>query len=139
MHTPPLFGKSTVNSGNNCHFSKFVCCMEMEEGKQKEGIEEKEGREVEVHSMLQQNPSSSGSWKQRTQDRGKFQGSLRCQTKTQDPGGEDGSYYQQHILLPRLTDIPEVKIRKETVIGLVTGRQNSHIALKISSTNLQQC
>ena len=83
MHTPPFFGKSTVNSGNNCHFSKFVCCMEMEEGLQVErGEGGKRGEEVEVHSMLQQNPSSSGSWKQRTQDRGKFQGSLRCQTKT---------------------------------------------------------
>ena len=32
-----------------------------------------------------------------------------------------------------------LEIRKETVISLVTGQQNSHIALKISSTNLQQC
>ena len=32
-----------------------------------------------------------------------------------------------------------LEIRKETVISLVTGQQNSHIAFKISSTILQQC
>ena len=45
----------------------------------------------------------------------------------------------QQILLPRLTDITKVQIRKETLIGLVTGQHNSHIALRISSTSLQQC
>ena len=42
-------------------------------------------------------------------------------------------------MLPRLTDITKVQIRKETLIGLVTGQHNSHIALRISSTSLQQC